>query len=139
MDCSSVKIYPLVFGLYLLNRGPLLMSRILELVEYFDNFLSKLKPYLEFLVFKSSRAFLVTILKVQFTNFFEFQVFFLFLKIEKFLIFLPPVVVVCLFQRNSFVSNVLESGSSIINLESIVQEDFKHLFCYSIDFEMIFY
>ena len=57
MSFSSVKIYPLVFGLYLLNRGPLLKPRILELVEYFDNFLSKLKPYLEFLVFKSSRAF----------------------------------------------------------------------------------
>ena len=119
MDFSSVKIYPLVFGLYLLNRGPLLMSRIIELVEYFDNFLS--------------------ILKVQFTKLFEFQVFFLFLKFEKFLTFLPPVVVVCLFQRNSFVSNVLESGLSIINLESIVQEYFKHLFCNSIDFEMIFH
>ena len=57
MDFSSVKIFLLVFGLYLLNKGPLFMSRSLELVEYFDNFLSKLKPYLEFLVFKSSRAF----------------------------------------------------------------------------------
>ena len=140
MDFSSVKIYPLVFGLYLLNRGrPLLVSRILELVEYFNNFLSKLKPYLEFLVFKIVDSFLVSILKVQFTKLFEFQVFFLFLKIEKFLTFLPPVVVVCLFQRNSFVSNVLESGLSIINLESIVQEYFKHLFCNSIDFEMIFH